>query len=73
MSHRLFEYPPGSGRSASYSPEEVDFLRPFWEEALRHPSLGPVRRERARELRFLHELKVEFGVDLVADRVDLTA
>ena len=61
----LFEFPPGSGRVAHYSPAEVDFLRPFWEEALRHPSSGPVRHERARELRFLHELKVEFGGELV--------
>jgi hypothetical protein len=70
---RAFEYPLGSGRVAYYSPEEVDFLRPFWEEGLRHPSAGPVRRERERELRFLHDLKVELGVDLVADRIDLTA
>jgi hypothetical protein len=70
---RRFEFPPGSGRAAYYSPEEVDFLRPFWEEGLRHPSLGPVRLELERELMFLHELKVVFGVDLVADRVDLTA
>jgi hypothetical protein len=66
---RRFEFPPGSGRAAYYSPEEVDFLRPLWEEGLRHPRLGPVRHERERELMFLHELKVVFGIDLVADQV----
>ena len=66
----LFEFPPGSGQVASYSPEEIEYLRPFWEEGLRHPRNGPVRRERENELQLLHALKVELGVDLVADRVD---
>jgi hypothetical protein len=64
---KTLEWPRGSGRVAVYSSEEQELMLRLADDALRYPKGHPIREERNRECLFLHDLKVEFGLDLVAD------
>lgn len=67
---RALEFPRGSGRISWWSAAELDeFALPLLERGFdstggRQPDFDACDRE----LLFLHELKHELGVDLVADR-----
>lgn len=56
-----FEWPPGSGRSADYSVDEYLFLGGFIDQCKR----GEITREEmVNQITTLHDLKVEFGIDI---------
>lgn len=57
-----FEWPPDSGRLSEYTDTELALIRELRETYERDKSLP--RTELLNELTVLHELKVEFGVDL---------
>lgn len=62
---RRIEYPAGSGRSAFYDARELEAMK---------GELAAAEAEGvavARQMMTLHDVKVEFGVNLVLDRVEL--
>jgi hypothetical protein len=61
---RELEWPPGSGRRATYSPEEQVFVLGRVAALERFRPGNKTRAERLNELVVLHELKVEFGAEL---------
>jgi len=60
------EFPSGSGRWAWYTPREKTLMR---RHVVRAEKGVISRAQLESELGVLHELKVVFGVDLVADAV----
>jgi len=58
------EWPKGSGRKATYSKAEMEFMHEFGAQAERGEITDAVLRL---QIGHLHDLKIEFGVDLVAD------
>lgn len=65
MTGKMIEFPPGSGRTAFYAPAERKMMRAVLDAA---ESAGePV----VPQMRALHDLKVEFGIDLVLDQREL--
>jgi hypothetical protein len=60
---KALEWPRGSGRIAIYSPEEQLYVLGIADHESVH------REMRNRQLAHLHDLKVEFQVDLILDDV----
>ena len=58
------EWPQGSGRIANYSDAELAYIRVF----IRQHEAGEITAEvMERQISHCHDLKIEFGVDLIKD------
>lgn len=62
----LLEWPKGSGRIANYTKDEMAYVQRFVQQHLD----GEITKEESqRQLAHCHDLKVDFGVDLIKDDI----